>query len=95
MAYRQFRVSWTALDYPVPEGPVTQGTVADMSGGYTPSCEVDLQPYPPPGVGAFSATCVDCGATMMVMTTGLGTAPRTLILPCAATRDGSAYLPDC
>jgi hypothetical protein len=95
-----FQVTWNALDLPAPTPPdgtapiVVQGNgvALDYSQGFEPSCQVELVPYPAPGVGAFTVYCTDCKLRLTVMTQGVTTDPMSITVACLATPTGLQYL---
>jgi hypothetical protein len=94
-----FQVTWKALDLPAPATPdstapivvVGNGTALDYSGGFEPSCQIELVPYPAPGVGAFTIYCTDCKLRLTVMTQGVTTDPMSMIVACNPTPSGLQY----
>jgi hypothetical protein len=95
MAYlQQFQVSWTAMDLDASEVVQPGTTNVDYTLGRQPNCQINLVPYPPPGVGCYKVTCVNCSVTASVMTQGNTNDPTSVTIGCMATRDGIQYIPD-
>ena len=84
----RFKIEWEDLGRepqhpPNPEFP--EGVHFDMAQGVTPACRGDL-PYPAKRCGRYFVKCRRCFKTIVVSTAGRYDDPRSITIPCRATR---------
>jgi hypothetical protein len=53
----------------------------------TPTCYVELRPYPTPRCGLFIVTCHLCSQKVAITTSGRPDDPRSVVLPCMSVHN--------